>query len=229
MDESPNLSQSVQDYLKAIYALTRQKATTSTSEVAEYLGFSAASVTNMLQKLAGMQPSLVEYHKRQSVCLSEAGEQAALRILRRHRLLETFLVKVLNYTWDEVHEEADRLEHTITGRFEERLAQFLQHPEFDPHGDPIPNQDLEMPVVQQAAVSELRVGQGGLVRRVRTSVPEVLRHLADMGIFPGAHLTLQAVDAIEPLYNVQIGRSAGTCVLGPQLAAMIEVEVIDIL
>ena len=218
------LSQSVQDYLKAIYNLTRGKIPTTTSALAERLGFAPASVTNMIQKLAGMQPPMVVYHKRQSVELTEEGEKAALRILRRHRLLETFMVNILGFTWDEVHEEADHLEHIISPRFEERLARFLENPKFDPHGDPIPGQDLVIPPSNLSSLAIIQTKQGGRVRRVLTNSPEVLRYFDEIGIRPGEEIVVNARDPFDTVFTVKIGDSKNEHSIGSRLAGLIEVE-----
>jgi DtxR family transcriptional regulator, Mn-dependent transcriptional regulator len=129
---------SIQDYLKTIYDLTQGDAPASTTALAARLGIAPASVTGMMKKLAAANPPLVHYRKHQGVTLTETGEQAALRVIRRHRLLETYLVTTLGYSWDTVHEEACRLEHVISEEFESKIAALLGNPKRDPHGDPIP-------------------------------------------------------------------------------------------
>ena len=128
------LTQSTQDYLKHIFELTENGSAASTNDLASRLGVRPASVTGMVQKLALAEPPLVEYHKHQGVTLTPEGEQAALEVLRHHRLLESWLVQSLGYSWDEVHEEACRLEHVISEDFEARMAAALGNPERDPHG-----------------------------------------------------------------------------------------------
>src|SRR5580704_10262382 len=127
-------SEAIDDYLKAIFQLSgREERQVSSTEVAGALDITAASVTNMLQKLAALESPLVVYEKHRGVQLSKAGKKRALEIIRHHRLLETFLHQVLGYPWDEVHQEAERLEHFISERFEERIAAKLGHPDFDTH------------------------------------------------------------------------------------------------
>ena len=135
------LTVSIQDYLKTIYELTEQGESASTNALAKKMKISAPSVTGMIQKLATSKPALVEYQKHQGVTLTKEGKRAALEVIRHHRLLEAWLVQTLGYSWDEVHEEAERLEHVISEDFEDRIAAMLGHPEFDPHGDPIPAKD----------------------------------------------------------------------------------------
>src|SRR3984885_9278585 len=139
-------SEAIDDYLKAIFQLSgRPERQVSSTEIAAHLSITAASVTNMLQKLASLEPPLVVYKKHHGVKLSKAGKKRALEIVRHHRLIETFLHEVLDYPWDEVHQEAERLEHFISERFEERIAAKLGHPEFDPHGHAIPAMDGSLP------------------------------------------------------------------------------------
>src|SRR5258708_22071165 len=147
-------SEAIDDYLKAIFQLSgREERQVSSTEIAGSLAITAASVTNMLQKLAALEPPLVVYEKHRGVQLSKAGKKRALEIIRHHRLLETFLHQVLGYPWDEVHQEAERLEHFISERFDERIDAKLGHPEFDPHGHAIPALGGSLPGHQPQALS----------------------------------------------------------------------------
>src|SRR6266568_484662 len=138
-------TESVDDYLKAIFHLSGGgKQRVSSGELAERLGVAPASVTNMVQKLAAASPAFVEYERHHGVCLSRAGKRRALEIVRHHRLIETFLYEVLDYPLNELHNEAERLEHFISERFEERIAAKLGHPKIDPHGHSIPTMEGEM-------------------------------------------------------------------------------------
>src|SRR5580700_7422576 len=153
-------SEAIDDYLKSIFQLSgREERQVSSTEIAGNLAITAASVTNMLQKLAALAPPLVVYEKHHGVKLSKAGKKRALEIIRHHRLIETFLHKILDYPWDEVHQEAERLEHFISERFEERIAAKLGHPEFDPHGHAIPALDGSLPGPEHQALSQLHPGQ----------------------------------------------------------------------
>ncbi len=221
--EEEHLSASVQDYLKAIYGLTRNGQSTSTSAVAKQLAFAPASVTHMLQKLASMDPPLLEYQKRQSVQLTRAGELIALRILRRHRLLETFLVQVLGYSWEEVHAEAELLEHAISARFEERMAQVMGEPAFDPHGDPIPDQDLILPVSEFTPLSQIPHGVPVQVRRVQTNDPELLQYFAMNGLRPGAAVMVIRRNPVDQLVIVRVEGIVGDFPLAVSLGNLIEV------
>ena len=144
-EPNPN-SESVDNYLKAILLLGGpEEHRVASSDLARRLGVAPASVTNMLQKLAASSPPLVEYERHRGVLLSSLGKKRALEVVRHHRLIETFLYEVLDYPIDEVHEEAERLEHFISERFEERIAAKLGHPRTDPHGHSIPTMEGEMP------------------------------------------------------------------------------------
>ncbi|NHZ72028.1 MAG: metal-dependent transcriptional regulator [Aquificales bacterium] len=190
MDE---LSQAAQDYLKTIYCITENGARATTNQLAEEMAVKPASVTGMMQKMAKCQPPLVSYKKHQGVTLTAVGKQAALEMIRRHRLIESFLHEKLGYNWDEVHEEADRLEHVVSEEMEARMAATLSHPERDPHGHPIPSIDLETAPATEFPLIELEVGQTAVIRRVCDNDPEILRWLARHNLRPGTELRLNAI------------------------------------
>ena len=169
------LTISIQDYLKSIYELTENGQSASTTALARKLNISAPSVTGMVQKLASAKPALVEYQKHQGVTLTKEGKKAALEVIRHHRLLEAWLVQTLGYSWDEVHEEAERLEHVISEDFEQRIAAAMGHPVRDPHGEPIPTADLKMPLDDSMPLSALRPNQTATIQRVEASDPKLLR------------------------------------------------------
>jgi Mn-dependent DtxR family transcriptional regulator len=190
-------TESVDNYLKAIFALGGQEETRVTSNaLAERLGVAPASITNMLQKLAASAPPLVEYERHRGVRLSAAGRGRALEVLRHHRLLETFLYEVLEYPLEEVHEEAERLEHFISERFEERIAVKLGHPKFDPHGHCIPEMDGRMPKQVSTPLTDIEADGKFLVDSVSDQDPLLLKQLKAHGITPGArlHITRQSQD-----------------------------------
>jgi len=217
-------SEAVDDYLKAIFQLSgRPERQVSSTEIALHLDITPASVTNMLQKLAVQDPPLVVYRKHHGVKLSKAGNKRALEIIRHHRLIETFLYKVLDYPWDEVHQEAERLEHFISERFEERIAAKLGHPEFDPHGHAIPAMDGSLPGHEPRAFSQLRPGQSAKVSSVSDKDPEMLRYLASQGIRPGVKLTLSEQLPFEGAYQVRIGSSTKPALLSHSLADAITI------
>jgi len=217
-------SEAIDDYLKSIFQLSgREERQVSSTEIAGDLAITAASVTNMLQKLAALQPPLVVYEKHRGVQLSKAGKKRALEIIRHHRLLETFLHQVLGYPWDEVHQEAERLEHFISERFEERIAAKLGHPEFDPHGHAIPALDGSLPSHEPRTLSQLKPGQTAKVESVSDKDPEMLRYLATQGIRPGVRLTLGEQLPFKGAYQVRIGSSAQLALLSLSLAESISV------
>lgn len=211
-------------YLKAIYQCGDGDGPATTSMLAEYLGVAPASVTAMSQKLAACEPPLLEYHKHHGVRLSPHGMQIALRSIRRHRLLETFLVQVLNYSWDEVHEEADLLEDCVSTRLEGRLSDHLGNPSFNPHGAPIPAEDLSLPVQATVALSQLEAGGMGIVRRVRTNDAGVLRYLADLGICLNVVLEVVQQVAYDGTVQVRIAAGENLPSLGLALSSVILVE-----
>lgn len=182
-------TESVDNYLKAIFALGGQEEERVTSNaLAEWLGVAPASITNMLQKLAASSPPLVEYERHRGARLSAAGRRRALEVLRHHRLLETFLYEVLEYPLEEVHDEAERLEHFISERFEERIAAKLGHPKFDPHGHCIPEMDGKMPKQVSRPLTDIEEDGKFLVDSVSDQDPLLLKQLKTHGITPGARL-----------------------------------------
>ncbi|RJP54633.1 MAG: metal-dependent transcriptional regulator [Anaerolineaceae bacterium] len=217
------LTQSIQDYLKHIYELTERSQPASTTDLAARLNVAPASVTGMLQKLAAAKPPLVIYKKHQGVTLTKAGLRAALEVIRHHRLLETYLVNALGYTWDEVHEEACRLEHVISEEFEARIATALGHPNRDPHGELIPSADLTMPADQSTPLSSLRPGQSATILRVDAQDPNLLRHLDDLGLTPGIEIEVSAYSEFDHNLTVRVRRKSH--VLGLNTTTKIFVEV----
>ncbi|MFC3478645.1 metal-dependent transcriptional regulator [Halobacterium litoreum] len=184
------LSDVMEDYLKAIYALQREHGPpVRTSAIADYLDVTPPTVTSMVEKLEDR--GLVEREKYKGVELTAEGETVAIEVLRHHRLLEAFLADHLDYEWDEVHDEADALEHHISEEFEARLAQKLGDPAVDPHGDPIPGEDLEPPEETDTDVlANHAEGDRVVVARVSDRDEEELRYLADAGVEPGTEMEL---------------------------------------
>lgn len=227
MLEDQGLSESIQDYLKAIYEISPDGSPTSTNQIAERLNVAPASVTGMLKRLASMTPPLVDYHKHHGVRLTEEGQRASLQILRKHRLLESFLVEVLHYTWDEIHAEAERLEHAISFHFSERLADLLGEPDFDPHVDPIPGRDLKLPLMRTIPLGEAQPGQRVVVRRVPTSNPALLRYLGELGVQPGATLDVLEMIPFDRTVHVKVNDGQERQVIGPEISMLLQVEVLQ--
>ncbi|MEN8241373.1 MAG: metal-dependent transcriptional regulator [Chloroflexota bacterium] len=221
-----NLTQSIEDYLKAIYELTRKEGRATTTKLAHHLKVTPASVTGMIKKLAATQPPLLEYKKHRGVLLTEHGKNIALEIIRHHRLLEMFLHQILHYPWDEVDEEADRLEHVISEKFEDRIAEALGHPEYDPHGDPIPNKDLSIPESAGTALLSLRVGQKATIKRVRDTESELLRHLSEIGMTPGVNIEIVGYSEFDGNLSISNLSTNETNVLGPRITEQIFVALL---
>ncbi|HET7425117.1 MAG TPA: metal-dependent transcriptional regulator [Gemmatimonadales bacterium] len=180
------LTRSVEDYLKAIYRLTPEGRAAATSEIANLLELAPASVSGMVKRLS--EHGLLEHVPYKGVQLTEEGRRAALRTIRRHRLIEAYLVAFLGYSWDTVHDEAERLEHAVSDQLVERMATVLGHPSVDPHGDPIPDVDGAIHEPASTPISELPEGILVELRRVDESDPERLRYIASIGLRPGARV-----------------------------------------
>jgi DtxR family Mn-dependent transcriptional regulator len=218
----PTLTISIQDYLKNIYELTENGEAASTNALARKLNISAPSVTGMVQKLASAKPALVEYQKHQGVTLTKEGKKAALEVIRHHRLLEAWLVQTLGYSWDEVHSEAERLEHVISEDFERRIAAAMGHPLRDPHGELIPTADLKMPLDDSTPLSALRPNQIATVQRVKASDTQLLRYLEGLGLVPGARIEIKEYSAFDHNLTIKVGRKS--IVLGLNITSKIFVE-----
>lgn len=213
-------SQAMQDYLKAIYKLQEQGGAVSTSALAEAMGVAAASVTGMVKKLASLK--LVRHHPYQGVVLSKAGEKMALEVIRHHRLLELYLAEALGYSWDKVHEEAERLEHVISEEFEEKIFEALGRPTRDPHGDPIPAKDGTLVVAEHDRLSDLEPGATAVIRQVSDSNAEMLRYLGIRGLVPDAAVEVLDKAPFNGPLTVKSGETSH--VLGREVASHIRVE-----
>jgi len=223
-------SESIDNYLKAILTLSGPHGEgaaapkrVASNALAAQLGVAAASVTNMLQKLAAAADPLVEYERHRGVLLSPAGRRRALEVLRHHRLIETFLYKVLDYPIEEVHDEAERLEHFISERFEERIAAKLGHPDFDPHGHSIPTLEGEMPRQQSILLTEATSGTF-IVDSVSDRDAPTLRSLQAHGMTPGTRIRIAKRAASQSdCCSVRIGRSAKPLDLPREVAREIRI------
>ena len=218
------ITQSIQDYLKHIYELNENGGSASTNDLAARLNISAASVTGMLQKLATAKPPLVIYKKHQGVTLTKNGEKAALEVIRHHRLLETFLVNTLGYSWDEVHGEADKLEHVISEDFEARMAEALGNPTRDPHGELIPTADLTMPADKSCPLASLRTDETATVRRVSDDNPALLRHLHEIGVIPEAKITIKNYSEFDGNLTIKVEGQKSNVVLGTAVTSQVFVD-----
>ena len=210
----------VEDYLKAIYQLSQAGGSATTSAIADRLGIAAGSVTGMLKRLA--EAGLVEHTPYYGTRLTEDGVRNAVRTIRRHRVLERFLVDVLGYTWDRVHDEAERLEHVVTEEMIDRMAAVLGAPEADPHGAPIPASDLEFHEQAYPSLGEMMAGECATLRQVPDEDPAALRYLAELELRPGAELEVLDVAPFNGPLRVRInGREQ---VVGRELASKIKVQ-----
>jgi len=221
------LTQSVEDYLKAIYELQEDTGKVSTNALAEKLGVKAGSVTGMIKNLAEGSPRLVDYEKHKGVVLTPAGRKIALEIIRHHRLLELYLQQSLGYSWDEVHAEAEKLEHVISEEFEDRIANLLGDPDRDPHGDPIPAKDGSMAEPCSQRLSDLTAGQKARVARVRDDDPALLRYLAEIGLVPDATLVIADKAPFDGPLHVQVASKPGSKAqaLGKQVTDQVFVHI----
>ncbi len=203
------LSLSEENYLKIIYKIEEDAQRVSTNAISEQIHTKASSVSDMLKKLS--QKELIHYVKYQDITLTEAGRKQALYILRKHRLWETFLVDKLNFQWDEVHEIAEQLEHIQSEALVNRLDEFLNYPITDPHGDPIPNANGEMRVIQpQVFFHELSIGTQGTVQGVKDTSTLFLQYLTKLGIHIGS--VFEITDRIEYDQSIEL-RIAGRTVI----------------
>lgn len=219
------LSAAVEDYLKSIHELQEgdPEARVTTSALAERLDVSSASVTGMLQKLDELEPRLVEYQRYRGVKLTGAGEKIALEVLRHHRLIETYLIEALGFSWDEVHQEADELEHVISETLEAKIAEFLGHPEIDPHGDPIPDMEGRLEPSAAVPLSELQVGERGRISRV-VDDPELLRYLDSIELGLDAEVTVTDRGPFDDVIQVRLTDRKETHALSREVAHMLFVE-----
>ena len=210
----------MQDYLKAIYSLQEQKEPASTSALARRLGMTPAAISKMLKQLAGMK--LCEHQKYRGATLTEAGQQAAIEMLRHHRLLELYLYKELGYGWESVHDEAEKLEHHISEDFEARIDRLLNYPRFDPHGDPIPTPDLRVELPDDYALADTVAGDTVVVSRVNDESSEALRYLSSRGIGLGSVLVILEKQLLNG--PVEVETEGRVIALGMELAKRIRVK-----
>jgi DtxR family Mn-dependent transcriptional regulator len=216
-------SSSVGDYLKAIWELAGAGAA-STKEVAGRLSVSPASVTEMFGRLQEM--GLVKYERYHGASLTRRGRREALRLVRRHRLIETFLMEHLGYSWQDVHEEAERLEHAVSDEFTERLAEMLGHPARDPHGDPIPAVDGTLVAESLRPLDEAKAGQRVGIVKVDDESALVLNYLGERGLIPGRLVTVKEVRTIDGVVTVE-DESGEEHSLGESLARAVFVQAVS--
>lgn len=211
--------QAIEDYLKTIYNLAETESPVSTSRLAEARQVKPSSVTSMIQRLDKLQ--LIDYEKHNGVVLTPHGRKIALEVIRHHRLIELYLIEALGFSWDEVHEQADILEHVISEKLEERIAAALGHPTVDPHGDPIPQRDGTIITVVAQPLATLQAGDVGEVARIPNDEnSEMLRYLAELGLVPGAAVEVLQIAPFDGPLTVRVndvetivGHTVATAVL----------------
>lgn len=214
-----SLTGPVEDYLKAIYEIGRGSVAVATNDIAQKLELTAASVSGMVRRLA--EQGLLSYERYRGVTLTETGRRAALRTIRRHRVIEAYLSQALEYPWDRVHDEAERLEHAASDELVNRMADAIGEPVVDPHGAPIPSRDGSMDETIYLSLADLGTGYGAKVVQVSDDDPEMLRYLGELAIVPGAEVVVLAKAPYEGPITLRI---AGTKLsIGPALAAQVMV------
>ena len=203
----PHLSRSVEDYLKAIYGLSESGDAASTSAIAVALDVQPASVTGMVKRLA--ESGLLEHVPYKGVRLTEQGTRDALRVLRRHRILETYLCERLAYAWDDVHEEAERLEHAASDALIEKMAAALGFPRHDPHGAPIPTRAGHIEQADRATLADARPGERVRIRAVRDEDSADLRSMAAEGLVPGARVRITDGQSVDGAVEISLEDGEG--------------------
>ncbi|HVD60504.1 MAG TPA: metal-dependent transcriptional regulator [Gemmatimonadaceae bacterium] len=210
----------VEDYLKAIYALGRGSDAVATNDIAQRLMIAPASVSGMVRRLA--EQGLLSYERYHGVRLTDRGRRAALRTLRRHRVIESYLSKALAYPWDRVHAEAERLEHAASDELIDRMAEAIGEPAVDPHGAPIPSREGVVDETEYFPLVQLGAGLGVRVVRVTDDDAEMLRYLAELEITPGTEILIVSKAPFDGPITLRIGKELHS--IGPALASQIMVE-----
>ncbi|MSR22381.1 MAG: metal-dependent transcriptional regulator [Gemmatimonadetes bacterium] len=221
-DDFPTLSRSVEDYLKVIYGLSEKGAAAATSQIADSLDVQPASVSGMIKRLA--ESGYVEHAPYHGVRLSPEGTREALRIIRRHRILETYLSQRLSYSWDDVHDEAERLEHAASDELIDRMARALNDPRHDPHGAPIPTREGSVEVADDLTLAEVGPGERVQIRAVRDNDPDRLRYLKARGLLPGVILSVDSRAPFNGPITIRLGGPGGSAqAIGHEIATRIRV------
>jgi DtxR family transcriptional regulator, Mn-dependent transcriptional regulator len=209
------LTAPVEDYLKAIYTIGKGTGAAATNDIAQRLALAPASVSGMVRRLADQ--GLLAYERYHGVKLTETGRRAALRTLRRHRVIEAYLAQALGYPWDRVHDEAERLEHAASDEVVDRMAAAIGEPEVDPHGAPIPTRDGAVDETEYTSLADLSIGVPGMVVRVADEDPAMLRYLAELSVVPGKKVTVKSRAPYGGPITLTLGRQEIS--IGPGLAA----------
>jgi DtxR family transcriptional regulator, Mn-dependent transcriptional regulator len=226
-DPIQELAPRISDCLKVIYAMQERGQKVSTSAVSECLGVSDATVTMLFKDFANA--GWVEHAPYHGVTLTPLGERKAMEVIRHHRLLELYLARQLGYSWDKVHDEADKLEHVISEEFEDKLDALLGYPTVDPHGDPIPSKEGVIVARKGCTLQQLQEGQSALILRVSDQDPEKLRYLGQLGLYPEARVKLVGRAPFGGPLHIRVGEKSQQVehMLGPELAEHIIVTPIE--
>jgi len=219
-------SEAVEKYLKTIYEIQQHSGRVKTTALAQTLGITAGSVTDMIKRLSRVRPKLVSHELHKGVALTPRGKKIALSVIRRHRLLETFLNRVLGYSWDEVHDEAQNLEHHISDRLTEAIAEYLNHPQYDPHGNPIPAKDGRVKADNFHSLTTTPVGESVRIARVHHTDAELLRYLDQLEVRLETIVTVIEKAPFEGPLSIRVGpqRDAPIKTLGINVTDEIMVE-----
>lgn len=216
-----DLSRSTEDYLKAIYALESESGAAQTSAIAEALEVAPPSVSGMIKRLS--EWGLIDHMPYRGVQLTVAGRREALRMLRRHRVIESYLMEKLAYDWESVHAEAERLEHAVSDQLIEHMAEALGHPQYDPHGAPIPTASGDIEDVSYVDMTQIPIGGRGELRSVSDKDPERLRFLGSLGLKPGARFTVLGRQPFKGPVTVRVhGAADREQVIGFDLAKSLQ-------
>lgn len=216
-------TESVENFLKTVYQLQQNTERVSTNAISKALNITAPSVTDMAQRL--QEQGLLDYIKYRGVRLTRMGERVALQMIRRHRLIELYLVQELGYALHEVHDEAENLEHAVSNQFVEAINRKLKNPHYDPHGDPIPSAQGELPQRELHRLTELPLGMAGRVSRLITSDNAMLQHTLDRGFVLGAEIAVTGRDPFDGPVTVRMNEEE--IVIGYAVAEHIMVEVLE--
>lgn len=219
-EQDESLTGPVEDYLKTIYEIGRGTVAVATNDIAQRLNIAPASVSGMVRRLAAQ--GLLGYERYRGVTLTDAGRRAALRTIRRHRIIESYLSEALDYPWDRVHDEAERLEHAASDELVDRMAKAIGEPVVDPHGAPIPSREGLVDETVYLTLDELGAGYGARVVRVSDDDPEMLRYLAELEIIPGTELVVISRAPYQGPISIRI--AGHLLAIGPALAGQVMVE-----
>jgi DtxR family Mn-dependent transcriptional regulator len=222
-DQAGALTGQAEDYLKVIYHLERGGEAAATSDIAAELSVAPASVSGMLQRLARL--GLVRVERYRGARLAPAGRQVALQLIRRHRIIESFLATKLGYSWDDVHEEAERLEHAASAELIERMAEALGHPTADPHGAPIPTVEGRVDERNLRSIAEMVDGETARVVRMSDRDPAFLRYLAGVGLKPGAEVAVESRAPFDGPIELRVAKKRVS--IGAAAAARVFIEDVE--